>query len=72
MVLLLMNTYQHTYYLNYHVKKWWGLDKAGERDASSQAKQNNIMMASCLSQLLTTDATARLLIARHKYTFDGV
>ena len=30
------------------------------------------MMASCLSQSLTTDATARLLIFCHKYTFDGV
>ena len=30
------------------------------------------MMASCLSQLLTANATARLLIVRHKYTFDGV
>ena len=30
------------------------------------------MMASCLSQSLTANATARLLIVRHKYTFDGV
>ncbi len=30
------------------------------------------MMASCLSQSLTADATARLLVVRHKYTFDGV
>ena len=46
--------------------------KAGEADAESRAKQNNTMMASCLSQSLTADATARLLIVRHKYTFDGV
>jgi hypothetical protein len=48
--------------------------KAGEVDAESRAKQNNTMMASCLSQSLTanaTDTTARLLIIRHKYTFDG-
>jgi hypothetical protein len=29
------------------------------------------MMASCLSQSLTANATARLLIVCHKYTFDG-
>jgi hypothetical protein len=29
------------------------------------------MMASCLSQSLTANPTARLLIVRHKYTFDG-
>ncbi len=29
-------------------------------------------MASCLSQLLTANTTARLLIVHHKYTFDGV
>jgi hypothetical protein len=46
--------------------------KAGERDAESRAKQSNTMMASCLSQLLTADATARLLIICHKHTFDGV
>jgi hypothetical protein len=46
--------------------------KVGERDAESQAKQNNTMMASCHSQLLTANATARLLIVHHKYTFNGV
>jgi hypothetical protein len=46
--------------------------KAGEADAKSRAKQNNTMMASCLSQLFTANATARLLIVCHKYTFDGV
>jgi hypothetical protein len=46
--------------------------KAREADAESQAKQNNTMMASCLSQLLTANTTARLLIVHHKYTFDGV
>jgi hypothetical protein len=46
--------------------------KAGERDTESRAKQNNTMMTSCLSQLLTANATARLLIVRHKYSFDSV
>ncbi len=44
--------------------------KTREADAESQAKQNNTMMESCLSQSLTANATARLLIVHHKYTFD--
>ncbi len=46
--------------------------KAEEADAEKGATQNNTMMASCLSQLLAANATARLLIVCHKYTFDEV
>jgi hypothetical protein len=46
--------------------------KAGEVDAESRAKQNNIMLAVCLGKSLTEEAQARLLTYRSKYTFDGV
>ncbi len=46
--------------------------RAGEVDAETSAKQNNTMMASCLSKSLTAAAQARLLICYNKYTFDGV
>jgi hypothetical protein len=46
--------------------------KAGEGDAESRAKQNNIMLAVCLGKSLTAEAQARLLTYRSKYTFDGV
>jgi hypothetical protein len=46
--------------------------KAGETNAESRAKQNNTMMAICLSKLLTSDAQARLLTYRNKFTFNGV
>jgi hypothetical protein len=46
--------------------------KAGEANAESHAKLNNMMMAICLSKLLTSDAQARLLTYRNEFTFDGV
>jgi hypothetical protein len=46
--------------------------KVGKVDAKSRAKLNNIMMAICLASSLTTEAQARLLTYRNKYTFDGV
>ncbi len=46
--------------------------KAGEVNAESHAKQNNTMMAICLSKLLTSNAQARLLTYRNEFTFDGV
>jgi hypothetical protein len=46
--------------------------RAGEEDAETRGKQNNIMMASCLSKSLTAAAQARLLICCNEYTFDGV
>jgi hypothetical protein len=46
--------------------------RAGEVDAETRAKQNNTMMASCLSKSLTAATQARLLICRNEYTFDGV
>ncbi len=45
---------------------------AREVDAETRAKQNNTMMASCLSKSLTAAAQARLLICCNKYTFNGV
>jgi hypothetical protein len=46
--------------------------KAGEANAESRAKQNNTMMAICLSKLLTSDAQGRLLTYRNEFTFNGV
>ncbi len=46
--------------------------KAGEVDAKSCAKQNNMMMAICLASSLTAEAQARLLTCRNKHTFNGV
>jgi hypothetical protein len=46
--------------------------KAGEVNAKSCAKQNNMMMAICLASSLTVEAQAKLLTYRNKYTFDGV
>jgi hypothetical protein len=46
--------------------------KAGEVDAESRAKQNNMMMAICLASSLTAEAQARLLTYRNKYAFNGV
>ncbi len=46
--------------------------RAGEVEAETRAKQNNMMMASCLSKSLTAAAQARLLICCNEYTFDGV
>jgi hypothetical protein len=46
--------------------------KAGEADAKSRAKQNNMMMAICLASSLMAETQARLLTYRNKYTFDGV
>ncbi len=46
--------------------------KTGEADAESRAKQNNTMMANCLSNSLSLTAKVRLLTYRNEYTFDGV
>ncbi len=46
--------------------------KAGEADALSQTKQNNTISTSCLSQSLSVDTQARLLVNHNKYTFKGV
>jgi hypothetical protein len=46
--------------------------KPGQLDAQTCAKQNNTVMSICLAKSLTTDAQARLLTYRNKYTFDGV
>jgi hypothetical protein len=46
--------------------------KAGEANAESRAKQNNTMMAICLSKSLTSDAQARLHTYRNEFTFNGV
>jgi hypothetical protein len=45
---------------------------AGGTNAQSRARQNNTMMANCLSASLTADAAARLLTYRKEYTFNGV
>jgi hypothetical protein len=44
--------------------------RAGEVDAETRAKQNNTMMASCLSKSLTAATQARLLICCNEYTFN--
>jgi hypothetical protein len=41
-------------------------------DATSRAKQNNMMMAICLVSSLTAEAQARLLTYHNEYTFNGV
>jgi hypothetical protein len=46
--------------------------KAGEVDAKSCAKQNNMTMAICLASSLTAEAQAKLLTYRNEYTFNGV
>jgi hypothetical protein len=46
--------------------------KAGEVDAKSCAKQNNIAMAIFLASSFTAEAQARLLTYLNKYTFDCV
>ncbi len=46
--------------------------RAGEVDAETRAKQNNMMMASCLSTSFNAATQARLLICRNEYTFDRV
>jgi hypothetical protein len=46
--------------------------KAGEADAVSLAKQNNMMMSMCLNKSLTASVKASLLTYRNEYTFDGV
>jgi hypothetical protein len=46
--------------------------RAREVDAETCAKQNNTMMASCLSKSLTAATQSRLLICHNKYTFDEV
>jgi hypothetical protein len=46
--------------------------KAGEADAESHAKQNNVMMAICLACSFTAAAQARLLTYRKEYTFNSV
>ncbi len=46
--------------------------KAGDADAKSHAKQNNMMMAICLASSLTAEAQTRLLTYRNEHTFDGV
>jgi hypothetical protein len=46
--------------------------KAGEVDAESRAKQNNIMMVNCLANFLSLAAKVRLLTYRNEYTFNGV
>ncbi len=45
---------------------------AGGTNAQSRARQNNTMMANCLSASLTADAAACLLTYRKEYTFNGV
>jgi hypothetical protein len=46
--------------------------KTGEADTQSRAKQNNTMMANCLSNSLSLTAKVLILTYRNKYTFDGV
>jgi hypothetical protein len=46
--------------------------KAGEADAESCAKQNNMMMPICLASSLTAEAKGRLLTYHNKCTFNGV
>jgi hypothetical protein len=46
--------------------------KAGEVDAETRARQNNIMLAICLGKSLTADAHARLLTYCNEYTFEGM
>ena len=46
--------------------------KTGEADAQSSAKQNNTMIANCLSKSLSLTAKVQLLTYRNEYTFDGV
>jgi hypothetical protein len=45
---------------------------AGGTNAQSRARQNNTMMANCLSASLTADAAARLLTYCKEYTFNGI
>jgi hypothetical protein len=46
--------------------------KAGEIDSQTRAKQNNMMMSNCLSNLLSMEAKVRLLTYQNDYTFDGM
>jgi hypothetical protein len=46
--------------------------KAGEINSQTRAKQNNMMMSNCLSNLLSMEAKVRLLTYQNNYTFDGV
>ncbi len=46
--------------------------KAREIDSQTHAKQNNMMMRNCLSNLLSMEAKVRLLTYPNDYTFDGV
>jgi hypothetical protein len=46
--------------------------KMGEADVESRAKQNNTMMANCLTNLLSLTTKVCLLTYRNEYTFDGV
>jgi hypothetical protein len=46
--------------------------KAGQVNAESCAKQNNMMMCMCLNKLLMASAKASLLTYRSKCTFDSV
>ena len=46
--------------------------KTGEADTQSRAKQNNMMMANCLSNSLSLTAKVQLLTYYNKYTFNGV
>jgi hypothetical protein len=45
---------------------------AGGTNAQSRARQNNTMMANCLSASLTADAAVRLLTYCKEYTFNSI